>query len=504
MEFSEYLVKMIDTNASDLFISVGAPPQIKIEGNMQPIGNTSLSSSQVRDLVYSMLTDEQTKEFESTSELNMALHIKDMGRFRFNVFRQMGEVALVARHIKSDIPSIDVLGLPSILNDLILEPRGLILLVGGTGTGKSTTLASMIDFRNRNKTGHILSIEDPVEFVHENKKSLINQREVGIDTKSYSVALSNAMREAPDVIMIGEIRDMETMKSVIAYSETGHLCLSTLHANNANQAIDRIINFFPDSAHRQILQDLSLNLRAIVSQRLPKGTKKKRVAAIEVMINTPYISDLISKGEVSKIKEAMIQAREQGCQTFDDALFELTQAGKISEDEALQHADSRNNLKLRIKLEGKKSESEIRFKKNVGFSKYADFSDYKKYRINCVSVSNDSADRVSAFEDEIRNVMSSKGLQEESINPDIELKYIYTTKVMEQLKLEEIENSVSSEININNDVKKFGMLKVNVVDMNTKKVVWQVSASAEMAVKPKSISELNEDVEYLLNEFPPQ
>lgn len=352
MGFSDLLEKMLANNASDLFLSVGAPVCLKIEGEVVPVSDGRLSSSQVNALVFSVLDDEQIVTFETCSELNAALRVEGIGRFRLNVFRQMGEIALVARHIKHELPSIDELGLPSLLHELIMEPRGLILLVGGTCTGKSTTLAAMIDYRNTHKTGHILTIEDPVEFVHEHKKSLVNQREIGLDTESYAVALKNAMREAPDVIVIGEIRDSETMKSAISYAETGHLCLSTLHANNANQAIDRIVNFFPEEAHRQLLQDLSLNLRAVISQRLPRDKKGKRVAAVEVMINTPYISDLIAKGDVGRIREAMIQAHESGCQTFDDELFQLVKSKRLSKDEALQNADSRNNLSLRFRLAG--------------------------------------------------------------------------------------------------------------------------------------------------------
>jgi twitching motility protein PilU len=283
-------------------------------------------------------------------ECNLAITVEGLGRFRVNVFRQRGDVAMVIRYIKGEIPSIEELNLPVILKDLIMERRGLILVVGSTGSGKSTSLASMIDYRNQNECGHILTLEDPVEFLHRHKKSVVNQREIGFDSKSYEIALKNAMREAPDVILIGEIRDRKSMEHAMAYAETGHLCLSTLHANNANQALDRIVNFFPDSAHHQLFLDLSLNLKSVISQRLVRGTNNKRVPAVEVMLLTSYISELIQKGDIHAIKEAMDQGKQRGMQTFDQALFDLYTAGKIGLEEALKNADSRNNLSLKIRL----------------------------------------------------------------------------------------------------------------------------------------------------------
>jgi twitching motility protein PilU len=504
LEFSSLLEKMVVSGASDLFLSVNAPAYFKIEGKTKAFSHERLSSTQVHNLVYSILNDNQTRIFESTSELNMALRIANLGRFRVNVFRQMGEIALVARHIKAEIPSIKALGLPSLLEGLILEQRGLILLVGGTGTGKSTTLASMIDYRNSNNSGHILTIEDPVEFVHEHKKSLVNQREVGLDTESYEVALKNAMREAPDVIMIGEIRDMETMKSALSYAETGHLCVSTLHANNANQAIDRILNFFPEEAHKQALQDLSLNLRAVVSQRLPKGTHGKRVAAIEVMLNTPYISNLIAKGDIVKIKEAMLQARELGCKTFDDALFDLVQEGKIAEDEALLNADSKTNLTLRFKLEGRHAESSIMIKKDVAYAKFVDFEQFTNYRIKRVNVDKDITDRADLWEDAIRHVMFQKGLREENEAPDLEIQYVFNAKNIKEKMLGDIEEAVASQIDIRQECKKHGVLKINIVNLYNNKAVWQVTASRELAVDPRPQSQMNREAEYLFDEFPPE
>jgi len=350
MEIIPYLKLMVQKNGSDLFFSTGAPPNLKAEGRTMPIGDTPMGHGAVRKLAYSIMSDDQVKEFEATMECNLAVSIDGLGRFRVNVFRQRGDVAMVIRYIKGDIPSIEALKLPQSLKELIMMPRGLILVVGSTGSGKSTTLASMIDHRNANATGHILTIEDPVEFLHTHKKSVVDQREVGLDTLSYEVALKNAMREAPDVILIGEIRDRQTMSHAIAYAETGHLCLSTLHANNANQALDRIVNFFPDSAHHQLYMDLSLNLKSVISQRLVKSKDGKRVPAVEIMLLTTFVAELIHKGDVHAVKEAMEQGTERGMQTFDQALYKLYKEGNITLEEALANADSRNNLSLKIRL----------------------------------------------------------------------------------------------------------------------------------------------------------
>lgn len=350
MDLSRYLKLMAKKEASDLFFSTGAPVNIKIEGITEPVGHNPLPTGAVQSLAYSIISDEQQKIFEEEMELNFSITVPQVGRFRINLYRQRGEVAMVVRYIKSQIPSIEDLQLPLILQDLVMEPRGLILLVGATGSGKSTTLASMVDHRNTNKTGHILTIEEPIEFIHKHKKSIVDQREVGLDTLSYSNALKNALREAPDVILIGEIRDRETMQHAIAYAETGHLCLSTLHASNANQTLDRIINFFPDSARHQLLLDLSLHLRAVVSQRLIPGVSGKRVPAVEIMLRSAFIADLIEKGDVGSLKGAIEQGKDFGMQSFDQALFELLQQGKISQQQALDNADSRNNLSVKIRL----------------------------------------------------------------------------------------------------------------------------------------------------------
>lgn len=351
MDISAYLKFMVEKNASDLFFSVGAPVNVKIEGDTKHIGDEPLTSADVRQLAYSIMNDDQKSSYEGNLELNMAFSVAKLGRFRVNVYRQRGETAMVVRYIKSNIPSLESLGLPEILKELIMEKQGLVLIVGSTGSGKSTTLASMINYRNDNKTGHILTIEDPIEFIHEHKQSVVDQREVGLDTLSYTEALKNALREAPDVIVIGEIRDRETMRHALHYSETGHVCLSTLHANNANQTLERIINFFPDTAHHGLLLDLGQHLKAVVSQRLVQGKDGKRIVAVEIMLNTPYISELIEDGRISEIKDAMEKAEMDGMQTFDQSLYMLYKAGKIDIKEALRNADSKNNLRLRLRLE---------------------------------------------------------------------------------------------------------------------------------------------------------
>lgn len=350
MDIGYFLRLMTEKNASDMFLSTGAPVQIKVEGRIHPLGNTGLPPGMVKKIAYSLMDEGQVPAFERDLELNLAIALRDAGRFRVNVFKQRGEVGMVIRSIKSVIPTLDELRLPPLLKELIMEQRGLILVVGATGSGKSTTLASMIGHRNTNASGHILTVEDPIEFLHSHKKSLVNQREIGIDTKSYANALKNAMREAPDVILIGEILDVETMEAAVSFAETGHLCLATLHSNNADQTVERILNFFPESAHKQLLMNLSLNLKAVISQRLVMGRNGKRLAAVEVLVNTPMISDMIRRSEISELKEAMDKSLDDGMQTFDQALFTLYKEGVIDLDEALTKADSRDGLNLKIRL----------------------------------------------------------------------------------------------------------------------------------------------------------
>lgn len=350
IDITPILKFMLDKGGSDLFFSTGAAIHMEVEGDTVPINAQIMVPGMIKEIAYSIMSPNQIKEFETTLECNFALSKKDVGRFRINVFRQRGEVGMVIRHIKTEIPSIETLGLPPILKELILRKRGLILMVGATGSGKSTSLAAMIDHRNATTTGHILTLEDPIEFVHPHKKSVVDQREVGIDTLSFENGLKNAMRQAPDVILIGEVRDMDGMKNAMAYAETGHLCLATLHANNANQALERIISFFPDEAKPGLLLGLSMNLVSIISQRLIPGKQSKRVAAIEVMINTPYMAELIQKQKMGEMKEIMADNNDIGMNTFDQSLFRLFSNGKIDEENALANADSRNDLSLKIRF----------------------------------------------------------------------------------------------------------------------------------------------------------
>lgn len=341
---------MIEKGGSDLFFSTAAAIHLNIEGDTVPINNQILRPGMIKEIAYGLMSEEQITEFESELESNFAISKKGVGRFRVNIFRQRGEVGMVIRHIKTEIPNFEELGLPAILKELVVRKRGLLLVVGATGSGKSTTLASMIDHRNETTSGHIVTIEDPIEFIYNHKKSIVDQREVGIDTQSFDSALKNAMRQAPNVILIGEIRDMEGMQQALAYAETGHLCLATLHANNANQALERIISFFPQDAKPGLLLGISINLVGIVSQRLIPGKVKKRVAAVEVLTNTPYVSDLIQKQNLSEIKEVMGDNNDIGMNTFDQALFRLFTNGQIDEENALANADSRNDLSLKIRF----------------------------------------------------------------------------------------------------------------------------------------------------------
>lgn len=357
IKFMQDLLRaMKSKDGSDLFITAGFPPAMKIDGNMTPVTDKPLSQDQASMLTRAIMNDRQTKEFDSTKECNFAISPAGIGRFRVNAFVQQGRAGCVLRTITTDIPEFDKLGLPPVLKDVVLSKNGLVIVVGGTGSGKSTTLASMLGVRNKETRGHIVTIEDPVEYVHPHRGCLITQREVGVDTETWHSALKNTLRQAPDVILIGEIRDRDTMEYAVQFAETGHLCLSTLHANSANQALDRVINLFPQEKREQVLMDLSLNLKAIISQRLViKPDGKGRVAAMEIMLNSPLISDLIFKGEVAQIKEIMSKSNELGMQTFDQALFDLYEAGKISYEEAIRNADSQNELRLKIKLQSKRS-----------------------------------------------------------------------------------------------------------------------------------------------------
>ncbi|MDR2872753.1 MAG: PilT/PilU family type 4a pilus ATPase [Xanthomonadaceae bacterium] len=367
MDIGYFLKQMTEKNASDMFLSTGAPVYFKIEGTLYPLENTVLLPGMTQKIAYSLIPDEQKTHFERTLEFNMALSLPDIGRFRVNLFMQRGEVSIVIRLIRRTIPSLQELNLPSILQDIVATPRGLVLVVGSTGSGKSSTLASMIDYRNSTMSGHILTVEDPIEYLHKHKKSLVNQREVGLDTHSFKNALKNAMREAPDVILIGEILDASTMEAAITFSETGHLCLATLHSNNADQTIERILNFFPESAHPNVLMNLALNLRSVISQRLVIGVDGSRLPATELLINTPLIRDLLRRGQIHEIKQAMEASLEEGMQTFDQCLFRMVKTGQITQETALQASDSQDGLALKLRFSGTENDHDP----------YADFANMR-------------------------------------------------------------------------------------------------------------------------------
>jgi twitching motility protein PilU len=359
VEILDFLKVMIEKDASDIYLTVASPPMYRVEGIVDPVGEYNFNSEDLETLAKSLMANGQWQEFNEKKEMNLAVSYPKLGRFRINVFRQRGSTGLVIRKIKVEVPNLDELRLPPILKEIAMTKRGLVLVVGATGSGKSTTLAAMIDHRNSNGSGHIISVEDPIEFVHRHKKCIVTQREVGFDTWSFQEALKNAMRQAPDVILVGKIRDTETMEAAIAFADTGHLCLGTLHSTNTYQSFERILNFFPETRHSQILMQLSLNLRAIVSQRLVSGLDGKRVVATEVLMDTPRVKDLIKKGEINTLKDAMEQGVQEGSQTFDQALFVLYKEGKISLEQALINADSANNLRVKIKLEGLKGDDLI-------------------------------------------------------------------------------------------------------------------------------------------------
>jgi twitching motility protein PilU len=352
MKFQNYLKLLVYKDGSDLYLTADAPPAAKFQGRLTPIDSVILTDAMIRETAHSVMDEQQRREFEQRPEMNLALTVEGVGRFRVNIFKQRNAHAMVVRNIKVKIPTVEELGLPETLKQVIMEKRGLILFVGGTGSGKSTSLAALIDHRNSHSAGHIITIEDPIEFLHPHKKSLVNQREVGVDTKNYEDALKNTLRQAPDVILIGEIRSQDTMEYALSFAETGHLCLSTLHANNANQALDRIINFFPEERRNQLLMDLSLNLRAFVSQRLVPTVDGKRAAAIEILLGTPLVADLIRKGDTHAIKEVMEKSEGVGMQTFDSHLIRLYQQGRIAMETAIKNADSANNVRLKISLLG--------------------------------------------------------------------------------------------------------------------------------------------------------
>jgi len=506
MKLNDYLVEMVEKGASDLFISVGAPPMVNIEGVMYPLSETAVDNQAAHDLIHSVLTGEQAETLARDLELNLALEVPDAGRFRANMFFQRGEPAAVCRHIKDKILSVSQLGLPEKLNEIILGERGLVLVVGGTGTGKSTTLAAMIDYRAQNQGGHILSIEDPIEFIHSHGKSLVNQREVGIDTHSYANALKSGLREAPDVIMIGEVRDMTTMQQALTYAETGHLCVATLHANNANQALDRIINFFPETAHAQILMDLSLHLNAIVSQRLCIGVDRARVAVMELMFNTGHVSELIRTGKLDEIKEAMARSKGKTHKTFDQALFDLYAQGKISEEEALRNADSRNNLSMQIRSNRPVSITDDHpMEKELSFNKQAPFEQYLSFGLKPLQV---SKQRREDADEVLKNAMidgfEQKGLRYSPAFADIEIQYSFGIQNIQALALEPIDNESDELSELSPDSDHQITLLINVIDKRYNRDVWRLQAKQRITADApvRTQEEANEILLDLLKDYP--
>ena len=472
---------------------------------MSALDNNVVDEESARALLHSVLNDEQRKTFQNDLELNMALQVPNAGRFRMNLFYQRGAPAAVCRHIKDQIPSVSQLGLPTKLHDIIMGERGLVLVVGGTGTGKSTTLAAMINHRAQNREGHILSIEDPIEFVHDHDKALVNQREVGIDTHTYANALKNALREAPDVIMIGEIRDQDTMRHALAYAETGHLCVATLHANNANEGLERIINFFPEAAHKQILMDLSLHLNAIISQRLCIGVDQKRVAVMEMMFNTGHVSDLIGSGNLSEIKEAMARSKAMVHKTFDQALFELYEQGKISEDEALRQADSRNNLSLQIRSNRRVSGDQYPMDKELSFNRNAPFEHYESFCLKPLQVSNKRRpDADMVLKNALIQGFENKGLRHSPEEASIEVQYSYGIEGIQGLALEPIDNESDQMSELAPDSDQQITLIINIIDKRTNNDVWRLQAKhlATPEEPHKSQDEINAILLELLQDYP--
>jgi len=505
MNLSEWLVDMVSKQASDLFITVDAPPMINVEGRMSALNEQVIDSDAAQALIHSILDPQQIEAFQRDLELNIALQVPEAGRFRVNLFYQRGAPAAVCRFIKSKILSVAELGLPEKLNEIIMAERGLVLVVGGTGTGKSTTLAAMIDFRANNLGGHILTIEDPIEFVHSHSKALVNQREVGIDTHSYASALKNALREAPNVIMIGEVRDQDTMQQALTYAETGHLCVATLHANNADQALERIISFFPEPAHAQILMDISMHLNVIVSQRLCQGVDRKRVAAMELMFNTTHVAELIRQDKLDQIKQAMTRSEGLVHKTFDLALYELYEAGKISEEEALRNADSRNNLSLRIRSNRDAGDGVFGLEKELSFNRQAPFEHYHRFALVPLQVSRkrrEDADDVIAGA--LIAGLEQKGLRHAPEGGDIEVQYSFGVEDIQALALEPISNESDQLSELTPDSDHKVTILINVIDTRFKSDVWRLQAAKRIAADEPQLTqqEIHSLFDELLKEYP--
>lgn len=504
MDVFQYLKTLVELEGSDLYISSGIAPSVRVEGSTRTISKEVVTPEAAYEMVESILSDEQLEDFKKALELNTALHVPEVGRFRVNVFKQRGGYALVARHVKTDIPSMEELGLPDQLKELIDEQRGLILFVGGTGVGKSTTLASMLSYRAHNRSGHILTIEDPIEFIHKHSKAIVNQREVGVDTLSYEAALANALREAPDIIMIGEVRSAENMRHALSYAETGHLCVATLHANNASQALDRVINFFTHEAHNQIRTDISLFLKAVVAQNLCVGIDGKQIAIFEIMKNTPHVADLIHSGRIIDIKEAMERSKDAGHRTFDDDLFELHFNGRISKQEALRYATSKNNLAARFRSHSRMlpaGEKEV--SKKASYDKQALFNAYRLFRIRPAKISNiTERNQVKALNKAILAAFEAKGLEYDRDAPDIEIHYEFQLVEDGGLQLEESKSANYQSNDSAADAKKQLVLNLRVKDTETMKDVWRVKSSDLLVGTLANQTTCNYEIAGILDGYP--
>ena len=492
------LESMVVLKASDLYLNAGAPPTFKVNGELRVITEKPLEPDYIYKLVTAVLDDEQRQRFDTQLELDISLQLKKGGRFRLNIYRQKGSLALVARHIKEIIPGIDELHLPSTLKDLVMAKQGLVLVVGGTGVGKSTTMAAMINYRNENKDGHILTVEDPIEFIHQHKKSLVSQREIGVDTHCYSDALKYALREAPDMIVIGEIRDADTAKQALRFAETGHLCLATLHATTASSAIDRLVNFFPPDAHHQVHQDLAFHLHAVVAQRMANGIDGKRLPAVEMLVNNAYIAALIEKGDTTAIRQAMAKDSSDNCQTFDDAIYQLVVDGLISKEEASRLTDSQVDFSLRFRLSSTHAAVRVFHNKHDWLAPQANFSQYHRIAVSAKRVSkNFQPDLETLLLQGIQTELRMKGYEITSSNPDLQLKFsfdLHTASQSEITSLDGFGETLPSAAESG--------LAIQVSDPATGSIVWKMTATGPGEKLRFSEQDIQEELSTLLANFP--
>lgn len=490
---------MVARDASDLYINADAPATLKVHGCFHTLAGPALNTEQTQALISSVLSVEQHQQLQRDKGLDFGLAFANIGRFRINVYFQKGTMAMVVRYIKDRIPSIIELGLPDILHDLAMEEHGLVLIVGATGTGKSTTLAAMIDYRNANRRGHILTVEDPIEFTHHHKQSVISQREIGIDTHSYEDALRFGLREAPDVIMIGEIRDSATARQAIRYAETGHLCLSTMHANSANQALDRFLNFFPSDEQARVRQDMAQHLLGIISQRVAIGPEGDRVTPVEMMMNTPFIAELITKGKTEEIKEAMSSGDSENCQTFDDSLFQLINAGRISKEEGLRIADSRINLALRFKMGDLNEDRHYLTPQKHWLSKTANFGRYQRVAVSANKISLERRpDMESILTEAITRAVKERGYIIDQQHPDLLIKYAFGLRHEKALQMP----STSLDMDSGAASKVEGGLVIQANDCRSGEVVWTLVAKRAMGKQLHSQQEINIEIGNLIASLP--